>query len=232
MKTLDQIEARTPVAASPAIPAAGPHITISQPGSYYLTGNITVASGNAIVISASDVTLDLNGFTVSGPANQASSNYCIHTVNAGNISVKNGTVSNMGYGIGMFGTTANNISQSIERVNFIRCYVYGIYISTASSGTRISSCAFSQMGKTSSGLTPIAIHDSGGIRVENCTIGDVTATVSPFISQGISGALGSFYINNTISNCTTGIFSGKYKDNSFYNCTTTVISGADAGGNN
>lgn len=65
MKTLAQIEARTPIPASPALPIAGPHFTITQPGSYYLTGNVTVTTGDAIVITAaSDVSLDLNGFTI------------------------------------------------------------------------------------------------------------------------------------------------------------------------
>jgi hypothetical protein len=56
MKTLDQIEARTPISAAP--------FTISQPGSYYLTNNVTVSSGDAITIAADNVTLDLNGFTI------------------------------------------------------------------------------------------------------------------------------------------------------------------------
>lgn len=60
MKTLDQIEARRPVQS---LAATAPY-TISQPGSYYLTGNITVASGDAIVITSDDVSLDLNGFTI------------------------------------------------------------------------------------------------------------------------------------------------------------------------
>jgi hypothetical protein len=63
MKTLDQIEAklekRTPINSLP--------FTINQPGSYYLTNNLqfTAASGNAITITVSNVTLDLMGFTLS-----------------------------------------------------------------------------------------------------------------------------------------------------------------------
>src|SRR6185295_16428367 len=60
MKTLDQVEARTLISSAP--------FTISQPGSYYLTANLTVSSGNAITIAASGVTLDLNGFTISSTA--------------------------------------------------------------------------------------------------------------------------------------------------------------------
>jgi hypothetical protein len=40
MKTLAQIEPRTPIAAAP--------FTISAPGSYYLTTNLTVSGGTAI----------------------------------------------------------------------------------------------------------------------------------------------------------------------------------------
>src|ERR1700679_2135209 len=58
MKSLDQIEARAAITNSGAV-------TISQSGSYYLTRNITVASGDAITIAADNVTLDLNGFTIS-----------------------------------------------------------------------------------------------------------------------------------------------------------------------
>ena len=48
---------------------AGFPITISKPGSYKLTGNLVVADPlqGAVVITAPNVTLDLNGFTISGP---------------------------------------------------------------------------------------------------------------------------------------------------------------------
>jgi hypothetical protein len=44
-------------------------VTISQPGSYRLAGNLTVpdADTSAVVITADAVTLDLNGFSVAGP---------------------------------------------------------------------------------------------------------------------------------------------------------------------
>src|SRR5512140_1214692 len=48
---------------------AGFPVTISEPGSYRLSGNLTVAdaASTAIQITADNVTLDLNGFTISGP---------------------------------------------------------------------------------------------------------------------------------------------------------------------
>lgn len=45
-------------------------VTISQPGSYRLTGNLVVPDVNttAVIITADHVTLDLNGFSILGPA--------------------------------------------------------------------------------------------------------------------------------------------------------------------
>ncbi len=54
-RTLEQIAPRIPLAAA---------TTITQPGSYFLTANITVATGNGIAINSDNVTLDLNGFTL------------------------------------------------------------------------------------------------------------------------------------------------------------------------
>src|ERR1017187_5142875 len=51
MITLNQIEPRTPITNTTAV-------TISASGSYYLTSNINVATGDAIMIAASQVTLD------------------------------------------------------------------------------------------------------------------------------------------------------------------------------
>ena len=56
MKTADQIEPRTPISSAP--------YTITNPGSYYLTTNLIVYNTNGITISASCVTLDLNGFAI------------------------------------------------------------------------------------------------------------------------------------------------------------------------
>jgi hypothetical protein len=48
--------------------AAGFPVTLSVPGSYKLTGNLIVPAGlSGVEITASGVTLDLNGFNVSGP---------------------------------------------------------------------------------------------------------------------------------------------------------------------
>lgn len=67
MKTLDDIEPRIPlgIGTSPSSPTAS--IFIDQPGSYYLTGDITGESGKVgIAVVADDVTIDLNSYALRG----------------------------------------------------------------------------------------------------------------------------------------------------------------------
>ena len=85
MKTLDQVEARTPISSAP--------FNISASGSYYLTGNLTVATGNAITINADQVTLDLNGFTISSTASPASGTAVLLNSARKNVTIKNGHIS-------------------------------------------------------------------------------------------------------------------------------------------
>lgn len=84
MKSLEQIEARTPISAAP--------FTISTPGSYYLTGNVTVTSGDALTIAASGVTLDLNGYTVSSTAASAGGGGIQINSALRNLTIKNGFI--------------------------------------------------------------------------------------------------------------------------------------------
>ncbi len=100
--------------------APGFPVTISQPGSYRLMGNLTVPDGNttAIVITHPRVTLDLNGFAIQGPvvsSGPGSALTCagssadwysgagvvvqLPTHTAGAVAVGNGTIAGLG-GIG------------------------------------------------------------------------------------------------------------------------------------
>jgi len=76
MKTLDQVEPRAPIST------AG---TISDEGSYYLTQDIA----GRIVISADNVDLDLNGFSVRGGSGTSHS---ISASEISNLSIHGGTI--------------------------------------------------------------------------------------------------------------------------------------------
>lgn len=95
MKSLDQVEARRPIPPSPDTPVSGPHYTITEPGSYYFTGNVTVTDGPGIVIEADNVTLDLNGFTLACSASSQVSASGIDAGSAGhgsNLTIANGNI--------------------------------------------------------------------------------------------------------------------------------------------
>ena len=89
-KTLGEIEPRAVLQPDPDVVAA---LVIAQPGSYYLTGDVMAIPDNpAITISASNVTLDLNGFTVSGN-NEVADGHGIH-VTGSHVTIRNGSVRN------------------------------------------------------------------------------------------------------------------------------------------
>lgn len=85
MKTLKQIEPRTPIEASGTF-------TISQSGSYYLTGNVTVDSGDAATITADNVSLDLNGFIIQSTDPFASGTGIVLSGDLMNVTISNGFI--------------------------------------------------------------------------------------------------------------------------------------------
>lgn len=90
MKTLDEVEARIPIPGS-ATPAAV--FSISQSGSYYLTGN-RLCGANGIQVNADNVTIDLMGFMLTGPGIEASSPSHNGILMQGrqNVEIRNGTI--------------------------------------------------------------------------------------------------------------------------------------------
>lgn len=69
MKTLSDVEARTPVSHDTTPGDSANIYIIDEPGSYYLTGNLMGEVGKTgIRITASPVVLDLNGFSLEGVA--------------------------------------------------------------------------------------------------------------------------------------------------------------------
>lgn len=87
MKTLAQIEPRTPIGALP--------FAITAPGSYYLTGNLVgAADEDGITVEANDVTIDLGGFVMAGVP--GSKDGIVVSVAHANLMVSNGTIRDWG----------------------------------------------------------------------------------------------------------------------------------------
>lgn len=82
MKTLDQVEPGTPIGLEDV-----PY-TITEPGRYYLTGNVEDAG--ELTLAASNITLDLNGFSFANANNPA---IRISSSDGTGIVIRNGTLS-------------------------------------------------------------------------------------------------------------------------------------------
>ncbi len=146
MLTLSQVQPRIPVDSVHTPGNSATEFLITTPGSYYLTTNIIgVSSEYGIEITASDVTLDLNGFSMTGPPT-ANSGIIVFsgTTNAvirngiingwsslnedifsegNNITIENMSVSGAGTGIAClgFGGVIRNCTASLNGE-------YGIYL--------------------------------------------------------------------------------------------------------
>jgi hypothetical protein len=178
MLTLSQVQPRTPISSVP--------ITISVPGSYYLTTNVNVSSGNAITIATNGVTLDLNGFTISSTA-ASGAGYGILITSLRNITIANGiiqgNVTNNGsgvysgngfaYGIYYAGSSAP-VNVQVSHVSVSGCLDHGIYLGISDS-TVVESCTVRTLG--SYGIVAAVIKqssaiDCGGVAIYGNAISD------------------------------------------------------------
>ena len=216
--------------------------TITASGHYTINGNLTSTSTTqpAITISAPNVILDLNGYFVAGPGNPAANSDATSSVinvgNYANVTIENGTVAGNTYGIFFAATTiAASRNYLVDSVVVTRCYDAGVWFDSdiGATGSVVRRCSFSTIGNSTYGSVnnPSAIYTYGGVRIENNTIGGITATGSG-ASYGINAASGDYAIGNTITGCTYGIFNGKYLNNLTYGCTTPFLDGVNATGNN
>jgi hypothetical protein len=163
MRTLTQVEPRTPISSAP--------FTISVSGSYYLTTNLTVSSGNAITIAANGVTLDLNGFTISSTAASATGYGISLNSSLSDITIVNGHIcsgvtnngsgiySGSGFAIGI-GYTANAPTNVVvSKVSVSGVLSRGIYLGTGNT-TVVEACTVTTAGY--SGIAASTIKDSVG----------------------------------------------------------------------
>ena len=146
MKTLAQIEPRTPISSVP--------FTIIAPGAYYLTTNLTVTSGTAITVATNGVTLDLNGFTIASTAPNAAGAGIVINTYLRNLAILNGFIqggvtnnvsgvySGSGFGDGISGYPQ---SARVSGVSVSGCLYNGIYLGSGDA-TVVESCTVRTVG--------------------------------------------------------------------------------------
>ena len=176
MKTLAQVEPRTPIGSAP--------FTISQPGSYYLTTNLTVSTGDAITIATNGVTLDLNGFTIRSTAASATG-YGILINRVNDITIANGHirggVTNNGNGVfngsgfrhGICYSDMWPVNVLVTRVSVSGCLSTGIHLNDRS--TVVEFCTVRMVGDVgiyASTVRQSCAIDCGGSAIDGDQVSD------------------------------------------------------------
>lgn len=157
-KTLAEVEPRIAINSTNTPGDADSVFRIRQPGSYYLTGNVTGASGKmGIEIDASYVTLDLNGYVVQGAVGALDGISCT-LASATGITVMNGTVRGWPSD-GVDCSTAIIYGGRIEGVTSVSNGARGI---AAGNGFVLINC-------TASANTGVGIDLFAGCTVSNCS---------------------------------------------------------------
>lgn len=183
--------------------------TISKPGSYILTGNINVTTTgtNAININTTGVTLDLNGFSITGPLNCTSGGCTPNVVSGGIISnypdttIRNGHISgfyecvsgfdhaklsDLSVNSCMYGVFAYNES-IVEHATVRNCAAYAIVASqslvtestVSASNTGIYSMSSSIVRNVVSNIQFDGIYlTSGGLAANNLFYGNGTDEIA------------------------------------------------------
>ncbi len=244
MKPLGDVEPRIAINSTNTPGDAANMFVISQPGSYYLTGNLAVGSGkNGIKIASSHVTIDLNGFTVYGFAGSQDGITTSNVFQMG-IKIKNGIVRTFGLdGIDVAGSvTTWPQSAVIEGVQSTDNADHGIRINDG----QVRDCIVLKNGDK--GLVAIANQStvvrgvtarengSGGIytvlaRIQDCVAeangvtgihvdnrGDVISCTSNGNSTGFYVGSGSLRDSTAINNSAAGVYmTGLCENNSFRN---------------
>lgn len=170
-------------------------LTISSPGLYIFADNITSSSANAIVINSSNVTLDLNQFSLS-TANTAS---VAITINASlsNITIKNGTINNFAQGI-VASTSDNNVV--IDTITFTAINQQSISSTSANTNWRISKCLIAN-SVISNTASVVQLNSLTNSIIEDCVVNNCSATLGSLIVFSIGGSSNCIFRNCVVTDC-------------------------------
>ena len=253
MKRLDEVEPRIAINSDNTPGDRDTLFKITEPGSYYLTTNITSDNRHAILIDADDVTLDLMGYRIwsslAGVLGVYPDYDGIHIMpDHKNIEIKNGIIASArrnegkmvwrGFLNGIFApdvpdsepvVNSNNIR--IIDVRIADCRQSGIYISGGNS--TVKDCIVvnndshgiyvTGANSTARGCT-VANNDSEGIHLGGHSLAR-NNTVSDNGSYGLRTERGSTVIDNTVyRNENDGIYT-------WGSCTVTGNSSYENNGN-
>lgn len=211
MKSLDQIEPRTPISGSTGI---------SAPGSYYLTQNIVVGSGHAIIISANNVKLDLNGFSIISTSAPPAYTAILLSGSLTNLSIFNGSIfgavtnngtssyGGSGFANGIYFSGGQPLNARVSDVNVSGCTGWGIYLNTnftGNSGNSVDACLVSDCG--GGGIAAERVTDCSAASGTGVAINATTAVRCRGVSYGGYGVNAVYSVRDCVglSTLTNGL---------------------------
>ncbi len=224
MKTLAQVEPRTLIRAGAhgvELDQNGGYL-ITASGSYYLDANLSVSSGNAITISASAVTLDLNGFLILSFAGDNVVRGAGIEIGPGvsNVTIRNGhirgtstlvgttfTAGGFDYGIKSSSSASNLLVEDLSVVGMAQSGV-SLSDSSVASHCTVSVCGIG-------GINARIVRDCVA---EQCVLVGITAkTAENSVAKGTMAGM----VVDTAANCRgecTSSFNGIAATESVVNC--------------
>lgn len=232
MKTLSQVEPRTDIKT-----VAGNNVAehvITQPGSYYLTGNIGITKSNGINIQSGGVTLDLMGFRIAKTGGTPGVAIQITGNGLKDITIRNGTLAGPGLTDGILElVTDDPINVRVSDLNVSGCSNQGIDLGVHPS-TSVENCSVSGVGTV--GINAGEIRNSTAV---DCGGDAILASGNVVDSRGIStggrgiDAEGNVTNSFGTSSGSDGISCGGNVFNSvgMANTTSQVADGIEAIGN-
>jgi len=206
MKSLDQIEARTPlVAGQPGVTVSPTGtITISQPGSYYLTGNLTLSAFGVNGISigtTSAVTLDLNGYTIrhTGANSGFAAGIFISGTAAQTVVIRNGHIHGPGFERGVNFNNTLGGTLLVENLH-LNGMVIGLLLQRDEGRTVVENCTVSDMsgmGISADVVKNCTVRNAGGSNpgisaslVSNCHVEQASGTAHAISGRVVENSVG------------------------------------------
>jgi hypothetical protein len=217
------VATNVPATAITSIPPGGFAITTS--GNYYLASNLIVSGLAGIVVEASEVTIDLNGRTLSGNG-PAGFQIGILVLGEQDVIVQQGDIDKFAYGVlWLPGTAGVNAKNRVEDVNFNNNEI--AVMSESGTSNWVKQCVID------GGDVGVLLNDDIGSRVSHSIFEEQQASQSVGVGAAIftEASRGNLFDENLIARATTpganpfGIIASsadKVRFDSFVNYTTTV----------
>jgi parallel beta-helix repeat protein len=211
MKTLDEVEPRIPIPGSDTPTST---FTISQSGSYYLTGDRNCSS-NGIRVDANDVTINLMGYSLIGPGSGSYSG--VDMYGRSNVEIRDGTI--RGFFCGIDENYVYGRNHRVINIRAVSNSSHGIVL--YSTNNLIKDCTVSGNGSKASAVYGI---NSG----PGSTITGNTVYENGFLATGnvnsIIASRGSTVTGNTVyDNGTQAMGTGTYVRGIYVSIGCTVI---------